>query len=176
MISRADIGSARTMLSYLGRALRHYHERQFARQKLKVELSRLKRISTSTMKKYVYDLERSISDAITKEQRILKHQKQEDATHGDIKGRIKELEARLARYFTIHEIRAQRVKLLENALASEKQTKGEQLSLIKKSLDRAMTIYEAAKKDKKHSKQQLEHIKVHLEKIRDKVRQLQKKY
>ena len=164
------------MLGYLGRAMQHYNERQFARQKLKVELSRLKKISTKSMKKYVRDLERSIGEAIRKEQHILRHQKKEDFLHGDIKSRINELEERLARYFTIHEIRAQRVKLLENALATEQETKLDQLALIKHSLKHAEAIYERAKKDKKHSRKQLAAVATTLGAIRAKVEKLEKKH
>ncbi len=176
MISeRYDIDSARLMLAQLGKATKQLHERVFARQKLKVELSRLKKISTHSMKKYVHHLERSIAEAITKEQRIVKHQKKEDIFHDDIRQRIQELEGRLARYLTIHEARAQRVKVLEDALTTEQQTKGEQLTLIKKSLARVERIYKNARKDKKHSKDQLAHIKEHLVTIRAKVKELDKK-
>ena len=164
------------MLSYLGKATKHLHEREAARQKLKVELSRLKKISTKSMKNYVQNLEHSISDAIRKEQHILKHQKKEDVFHGDIQSRIKELEARLARYVTIHEARVQRVKLLDSALATEHETKGEQLTLITRSLERAEQLYKNAKKSRKYSREQLEHIKVHLDTIRAKVDELGKKY
>lgn len=175
MTSGNDTGSARLMLAYLGRANKHYQERTFAKQKLKIELSRLKRISTQSMKKYVRELEHSITDAIRKEQHILKHQKKEDFLHGDIRDRIKELEDRLARYFTIHEIRAQRVKLLDTALSQERQTKSEKLALIRKSLERIERIYEHSKHDRKHSREQLSHVRKHLDTIRSKVRQLEKK-
>ena len=104
-----DTGSARTMLSYLGNALKHYNERQFAKQKLRVELSRLKKISTKSMQKYVQNLEHSIGDAIRKEQRILKNQQKEDIFHGNVKERIKDLEAKLSRYLAIHEERARNI-------------------------------------------------------------------
>ncbi len=171
-----DIGSARTMVAYLGKAFKHYNERQFARQKLKVELSKLKKISTQSMKKYVHDLERSIADAIRKEQRILTSQQKEDVFHGDLNSRIKELEERLARYFTVHEIRAQRVKLLEHALMTEQQTKGEQLALIKHSLKHAEDIYEKTKKGKKYSKKQLAAVGTTFGVIRAKIEKLEKKY
>jgi hypothetical protein len=164
------------MLAYLGRATKHHHEREFARQKLKIELSRLKKVSTKSMKRYIHDLERSISEAITKEQHILKHQKHEDVIHGDIRDRVKELEARLSRYLAIHEMRARRVKLLEDTLVAEKQTKGEQLAIIKRSLARAERIYQNARKDKKHSKKQLAATKKTLDAIRVKVQELEKKY
>jgi hypothetical protein len=169
-----DIDSARLMLSHLGRALKHYNERQFARDKLNIELKSLKKVSTKSMKKFVDNLQHSIGEAIKKEQHILKHQKKEDLFHGDIKERIEELETRLAKYLTIHEARAERVKLLENAMASESKSKLQQIGLIKKSLSRAEKILKSAAKDKKNSKQEIAATKALLEKIKKKVRQYEK--
>ncbi|MEM4246715.1 MAG: hypothetical protein QXR48_04775 [Candidatus Woesearchaeota archaeon] len=170
-----DIGSARLMLSYLGRALRHYNERQFARQKLRTELSRLKKISTQSMKKYVQNLEKSIGEAIKKEQRILKHQQQEEFFHGDLNARVKKLEERLARYLSIHEERARKVKLLESALATEQKKKSEQLETIKRSLAHAEKIHKELSKSKKHPKAQLNAVKTVLDRIRKKIREAEKK-
>jgi hypothetical protein len=170
-----DVDSARLMLSHLGKALKHYDERQHARQKLKIELSRLKKISTKSMKGYIDNLQHSIGDAIKKEQRILKHQQDEDIFHGDIKDRIRELEGRLAKYLTIHEARANRVKLLENALATEHNTKQEQIVLIKKSISRAESILKSAMKDKKHSRKDLAETKALLERIKARIKHVEKK-
>jgi hypothetical protein len=176
MVSTADLGSARLMLAYLSRANKHYDERQFARQKLRIELKKLKRISPESMKRYIKDLESSIGEAIKKEQRILKHQQKEEVFHGDLNDRIKELEDRLARYITIHEMRAQRVKLLENAMATEVLGKKEQFSAIRRSLDKAERIYASAKRDKRHSREQLTAVRRSLDVIRAKVRQYEKKF
>jgi predicted nucleic acid-binding Zn-ribbon protein len=174
MISRQfDLGSARLMLSYLGRALKHYDERQFAKQKVKTELSRLKKISTKSMKKYVQNLERSISDAIKKEQRILKHQEKEDILHVDIKERIKELEERLAKYETLHEMRARKVRMLESAFTSEETSKADQIRLIRKSLERAERIYKKISKGKKHPKKALVETRKLLERIRAKISRIE---
>jgi hypothetical protein len=170
-----DTDSARLMLSYLGKALKHYNERDFARQKLNIELKKLKKVSTKSMKKYVDNLQHSIGEAIRKEQHILKHQKQEDVFHGDIKERISELEGRLAKYLTIHEARAQRVRLLESALATEQKSKGEQVSLIKKSLARAEQILKSVAKDKKQSKKDIAQTKALIERIKQKVKQAERK-
>ena len=170
-----DIGSARLMLSHLGRATLHLHEREHARKKLKIELSRLKKISTKTMKKYVQDLEKSIGNAIKKEQRILKHQQKETVFHSDIKGRIKELETRLARYYTIHELRARRVEMLDNALESKHLDKHENIEDIKISVRKIDSIYSKIKKDKKYSKKQLTAIKKTIDSIRAKVKKIEKK-
>jgi len=172
----SDISSARLMLAYLGKATRHYQERDFARKKLKIQLSRLKKIDTKSMKKYVKELEQSISEAINKEQRILKHQQQEDIFHGDVTSRINELEGRLARYLTIHEARAQRVRILESALTTEDQSKRQQIALIKKSLNRAERIFAKAKREKKHSKKQIAAVKSALDSIKAKVKQIEKKF
>lgn len=172
---RYDIDSARLMLSHIGRALKHYNERQFAREKLRVELKKLRKISTKSMKKHVQGLEHSIGEAIRKEQRIFKHQQKEDIFHGDIKERIAELEARLAKYLTIHEARAQRVRLLESALATESKTKLEQVGLIKKSLSRAEKILKSAAKDKRHPKGEIAATKALIDRIRKKVRQVERK-
>jgi hypothetical protein len=170
-----DIGSARLMLAHLGRAAKHYQERDFARKKLKIQLSRLKKIDTKSMRRYVQELEQSIGEAIRKEQRILKHQQQEDVFHGDVASRINELEARLARYLTIHEARAQRVKLLESALSEEDQAKRQQIALIKKSLNRAERIFSRAKKEKRHPKRQIAAVRKALDSIKAKVDQIGKK-
>ncbi len=169
-----DAGSARLMLSYLGRALKHYDERQFAKQKLRIELKKLKKVSTKSMKKYLDNLEGSISDAIKKEQRILKHQQKEDVFHGNIKERIKELEGRLSRYLAIHEARAQKVRLLENAMASEQLHKEEKISTIKKSLAKVEKIHKDLSKNKKYSKKQVADIGRVIERIRKKVREAEK--
>ena len=170
-----DIGSARLMLAYLGKATQHWEERKYARQKLKIELSRLKKISTKSMKGYVQNLERSIAEAIKKEQRILKHQGKEDIFHGDVRARIKELEERLAHYMTIHEARAQRVKLLETALVGEQESKAEQLGAIRESLTKIERIHRSLAKNKKHSKKQLASMKRVIDKLKEKVRKAEKK-
>ncbi len=174
MISREyDLGSARLMLSYLGRALKHYDERQFAKQKVRTELSRLKKISTKSMKKYVQNLERSISDAIKKEQRILKHQQKEDILHVGINERIKELEEKLAKFETLHEMRARKVKMLESAFATEEASKAEQVHLIRKSLERAERIYKKLSKNKKYPKKALAQTKELLDRIRAKISRIE---
>lgn len=175
MIERSDIGSARLMLAHLGRGTRHYHEREMARKKVKIEISRLKKISTKSMRKYVRDLEKSVIDAIKKEQRILKHQSQEDTIHIDIKDRIKELEGRLARYMTVHEVRAKRLGMLEQALASEQEKKVHQLALIKRSLSKAENILKKLKKSRKHPKKQIEATKKLVDKLCKRVTELEKK-
>ncbi len=174
MISREfDLGSARLMLSYLGRALRHYDERHFAKQKLRTELSRLKKISTKSMKKYVQNLEHSISDAIKKEQRILKHQQKEDIMHVDIKERIKELEERISCYAALHEARERDVRLLESAFATEEPSKADQIRLIKKSLERAERIYKKLTKGKKRPKKALAQTGILLDRIRAKISKIE---
>jgi hypothetical protein len=170
-----DIGSARLMLAYLGRATKSYQERQDARQKLRIELSRLKKISTKSMKGAIRKLEHSIGNAIRKEQHILKHQRHEDVLHGGINERIKELEENLARYLAIHEARAQRVKLLEDSLTTERLNKKEQLAIIKRSLSRAERIYKNAKKSKKQ-REQLSLIKEQIDSLRAKVKEIEKKH
>lgn len=170
-----DVGSARLMLAHLGRAAQHYEERQHARNKLKIELSRLKKISTGTIRNHLHDLERSIGEAIKKEQRILQHQQKEDVFHGDVKERIKDLEGRLARYLAIHEARAQRVRLLESALAQESVGKEQQFAEIKKSLSKVERIYNETKRDKKHSKKQLESIRKVIDSIKAKIRAAERK-
>jgi chromosome segregation ATPase len=170
-----DIGSARTMLSFLGRATQHWEERQHARKKLKIELSRLKKISTHSMKGYMQKLEHSITEAINKEQRILKHQSKDDIFHGDVRAQIQELEARLAHYMTIHEARAERVKLLETALTTETESKAEQLGAIRQSLNKIERIHKSLAKNKKHPKKQLAKIKKVIDKIKEKVRKAEKK-
>lgn len=163
------------MLSYLGKALKHYGERDFARKKLNIELKNLKKVSTKSMKKYVENLQTSIGEAIRKEQHILKHQKKEDIFHGDIKERIAELETRLAKYLTIHEARAAKVRILESAFATEQKSKSDQVKLIKHSLARAEKILKAASKGKKHSKKDLAITKQIIERIKQKVRKIERK-
>ncbi|MEM2916575.1 MAG: hypothetical protein QXT19_04435 [Candidatus Woesearchaeota archaeon] len=175
MISREyDLGNARLMLSYLGRALKHYDERQFAKQKLRTELSKLRKISTKSMRKYVQNLERSISEAIKKEQRILKHQQKEDILHVDINERIKELEEKLARYETLHEMRARKVRMLESAMEAEP-SKEDQIKLIKKSLERAERIYKKLSKGKKYPRKSLARTRDLLDRIRAKISTMESK-
>jgi len=170
-MSGYDIGSARLMLAHLGKAAKHYSERDFARRKVKIEISRLKKISTGTMRKYVRELESSIGEAIRKEQSILKHQSKENIFHGDIQSRIKELEFRLTKYLTLHEVRAQRLKLLETAFEHEQESKGEKIALIKQSLNKIERIYRAATKEKrKHSRKQLASVRSMIDKIRVRIK------
>jgi hypothetical protein len=169
-MSGYDIGSARLMLAHLGKAAKHYSERNFARQKIKIELSRLKKISTGTMRKYVRELESSIGEAIRKEQSILKHQSKENLFHGDIQSRIKDLEFRLTKYLTLHEMRAQRLKALETALEHEQESKGEKIALIKRSLNKIERIYRSATKDRKHSKKQLASVRSMIDKIKARIK------
>jgi hypothetical protein len=119
-------------------------------------------------------LQHSIGEAIRKEQSILKHQKSEEVFHTDLNSRIKELEGRLSRYLAMHEERSRKVKLLESALATEHETKQDQLVLIKKSLSRAEKILKSAAKDKKHSRGEIMATKSVLDRIRKKVKQIER--
>ena len=135
----------------------------------------MKKISTGTIRNHLHDLEKSIGEAIKKEQRILQHQQKEDVFHGDVTERIKDLEGRLARYLAIHEARAQRVRLLESALAQESVGKEQQFAEIKKSLSKVERIYNETKRDKKHSKKQLESIRKVIDSIKAKIRAAERK-
>lgn len=172
---RADIGSARLMLAYLGKATKHFAEREFAKKKVKIELSRLKKISTGTIRKYVQNLERNIAEAINKEQSILKHRVKEDALHGDISERIEELEGRLNKYLAVHEERAHNIRLLETALANTQESKTEQVVLIKRSLTKVERIFVGLKKDKNYSRRQLAAMRKLIDKIKAKVKKHEKK-
>jgi chromosome segregation ATPase len=172
---RADIGSARLMLAYLGKAAKHYAEREFAKKKVKIELSRLKKISTGTIRNYVKNLERNIAEAINKEQSILKHQGKEDTLHGDIAERIEELEGRLNKYLAAHEERAHNIRLLESALANTQESKSEQVALIKRSIAKVERIFSGLRKEKGHSRKQLASLRKLIDRIKAKVKQYEKK-
>lgn len=170
-----DASSARLMLAYLGHSLKKHQDREIARKKIRLEIQKLKNISTASMRKYLKRLEHSVGDAIKKEQHILKKQHDEDLEHSDINQKIREIEERLERYLQVHEERAQKVRLLESIYTTEQKTARQQLIMARKALSRAQKIYASAKKSKKN-KEQLALIKEQMSSLHAKIKQLEKKY
>jgi hypothetical protein len=176
MISdRYDTGSARLMLAYLGRAYKRQQDRELARKKIRLEISKLKKISTASMRKYVQKLEHSIGNAIRKEKHILSKQREEDLEHSDISQRIREIEERLARYLQVHEERARRVKILESIYTTEQQAARESISAARKALAKAEKTLAQTGKTRKNT-EQIALLKEQAGRLRRKTSELEKKY
>ncbi len=165
-----DLGKARRLLYYLGKSKKKIEERDFARRKLEIKLSQLKKISTESVKKHVEELERHIADTIRKEKGILTAQISEESEHKSIAEKIDLLEKKLGRYMDTRDARQKRIRELEQKIKSEAGTKREEVSDIAQQIRTLEKIYNEAKKNKKFPKARLSAVQKKIETLKEKLR------
>lgn len=165
-----DLGKARVLLYYLGKSKRKIEERDFARRKLEIKLSQLKKISTESVKKHVEELEMHIADTIRKEKGILTAQISEESEHKSIAEKIDLLEKKLGRYLDTRDARQKRIKELELKIKSEVSTKREEMGDIAQQIRTLEKIYNEAKKNKKFPKARLSAVQKKIETLKEKLR------
>jgi chromosome segregation ATPase len=168
--SDVDLGKVKTLLFYLGMAKHKIDQRAFAREKLATQIAQLKKISTSSIKKRVTELEKDIADALVKEQKVRATQMTEEEHHKELVNKIDRLEKKLGKYLDTKDARKHRITVLEEKIKEKMQSRREEITGIKESIHALETLYTAAKKDKTISKMRLKMIAAKIKKLKEKLK------
>jgi chromosome segregation ATPase len=160
-----DISSARLMLRYLGKASTKLKEREHARQKLKAEISALRKVSTGSIKRFIDDLEDSIGDAIDAEKRILRSQAKEEDYHQKLQSRIDAIGEKVAALMHAHAMHKQQLGFLE----TDQEKKDDLRHKLRLKLDRLEQLYAKAKRSKEYSKAELKRVARKIEQLKEKL-------
>lgn len=159
-----DIASARKMLYYLGKSYKHVQEREHAREKLRVELKKLRQISTESLKGFIDDLEDSIENAIDAEKRILKTQSKTENYLKKLQKSINKIDNKVKALMHAHSAHKRQLGFLE----SEQEKKDFLRHTLRSQLSKLEKSYKAMKKNKKYSKTELK-------RVADKIKQLKQR-
>ncbi|MBW2985963.1 hypothetical protein KY333_01200 [Candidatus Woesearchaeota archaeon] len=162
-----DLQKTRTLLLYLSLAKFKLDERTHARQKLAAQISQLKKISTSSIKKRVTELEVDIRDALAKEKNIKAVQFKEEAHHKALVDKIDKLEKKLGKYMDSKESRKIRIQELEDKIKQRTASRKEKFQDIKVSIKNLEKLYTSAKKDKTVSKMRLKSIQAKIKRLKE---------
>jgi len=165
-----DLQKTRTLLLYLSLAKFKIDEREHARKKLAAQISQLKKISTSSIKSRITELEKDIRDALIKEKNIKAAQFKEEEYHKSLFDKIERLEAKLGRYMESKESRKQRIKELEEKIKQRLTSRKEKIKDIQDSIKKLEKLYAAARKDKSISKIRLKAIKAKIHILKNKAK------
>ena len=165
-----DLNKSKTLLLYLSLAKKKIDDRDMARKKLAAQISALKKISTTSIKKRITELEHDIADAIVKEKGIKDVQKDEAQQHSELIEKIEKLEKKLGKYLETKEARKKRIAELEVKVKQRVQSRKEKLSELQESIKNLEHLYSAAKKDKHVSKVRLKIIQAKIKKLKDKIK------
>lgn len=168
--SDIDPVKVKVLLLYLGIAKHKIDQREFARQKLAVQIAQLKKISTSSIKKHVVELEKDIVDALAKEKKMKSLHLEEVEHHKELVGKIDRLERKLERYLETKEARKRRILEIENKVQQRMQSRREELSEIRESISRLESLYSSAKRNKACSVVRLNAIEKKIERLKEKLR------
>ncbi len=159
MIPDADLGKSRILFEHLIRATKSYNERETAREKLQLQIKKLKNLSTKSLRTHIDELQKRIDESITKEKRISSYQQREEIVHQKLQEKIRILEEKLGRYLDTRESRIKRIRELEDKIKNGVATKNEKVAIIEQKIQKLETLYRNARKDKKSSKKRLEEIR-----------------
>jgi len=160
------------MLHYLGHAMKRQKQREFAQQKLKAQITQLKKISTDKLQGHLEELEKRIAETMHIERKILKTQTQEDKLHQNLKNKISRLEGKLGKYIETTEERKKRIQELEDKISEKTKKKQEAILEIKEAIHKMEKIYEEAKKSKKYKPKQLQKIRKRINKLKEKLKEI----
>jgi chromosome segregation ATPase len=165
-----DLNKTKTLLLYLSLAKKKIDDRDMARKKLAAQISSLKKISTTSIKKRITELEHDIADAIVKEKGIKDVQQDEAQQHRELIDKIERLEKKLGKYLDTKEARKTRIAQLESKIKQRAQSRKEKIAELKVSIKNLEQLYSAAKKDKNVSKVRLKIIQAKIKKLKDKIK------
>ncbi len=158
-LMEVDLRKARTFFDYLSTAAKKYHEREVAREKLQIQIQKLKGLSTKSLRGHINELEKRLEESLAKEKKLEGYQKQEDVFHRQLKEKIARLEKKLGRYLETREGRLKRIVELENKIKQKTATRNEKASLVLAELGRLERIYREARKGKRVSRKRLDSIR-----------------
>jgi len=162
-----DAQKTRTLLLYLGLAKHKLDQREHARKKLATQISQLKKISTSSIKKRITELEQDIVEALSREKKIKTAQFTEEEHHKELVKKIDKLEKKLGKFLDSKDSRKRRIQELEAKIKQKMSTRKEKLEDIKASIKTLEKLYTDAKKDKSISKMRLKTIQAKIKKLKE---------
>lgn len=154
-----DFKKARILFDYLSTAANKYSERELAREKLQLQIQKLKGLSTKSLRGHIDELEKRFEESLVKEKKLAGYQKQEDILHGQLKEKIASLEKKLGRYLETREGRLKRIAELEDKIKQKTATKNEKAALVLEEIGRLERIYREARKNKRVSRKRLDTIR-----------------
>jgi chromosome segregation ATPase len=165
-----DAQKTRTLLLYLGLAKHKLDQREHARQKLATQISQLKKISTSSIKKRITELEQDIVEALSREKKIKTAQFTEEEHHKELVKKIDRLEKKLGKFLDSKESRKKRIQELEAKIKQRMASRKEKIDDIKVAIKNLENLYRDAKKDKTVSKMRLKTIQAKIKKLKEKIK------
>ena len=165
-----DAQKTRTLLLYLGLAKHKLDQREHARKKLATQISQLKKISTSSIKKRITELEQDIVEALSREKKIKTAQFTEEEHHKELVSKIDRLEKKLGKFLDSKESRKRRIQELEIKIKQRMASRKEKIDDIKVAIKNLEKLHREAKKDKSVSKMRLKTIQTKIKKLKEKIK------
>ena len=165
-----DAQKTRTLLLYLGLAKHKLDQREHARKKLATQISQLKKISTSSIKKRITELEQDIVEALAREKKIKTAQFTEEEHHKELVNKIDRLEKKLGKFLDSKESRKRRIQQLDVKIKHRMSSRKEKLDEIIESIKTLEKLHREAEKDKSVSKMRLKTIQTKIKKLKEKIK------
>ncbi|MBI4151085.1 hypothetical protein HY492_03090 [Candidatus Woesearchaeota archaeon] len=153
MFPGVDATKSQTLFHYCAHATRRLVERDYVKRQLEDQILKLRKVANKDVKGKLDELERQISATIAMEQRISKHQGEEDVFHRKLKDKMDILEKRLGVFLENREERAERIRILERKVLERLSTKTQKITLIKDDLKKLEKMHKDLAKSGKHKKQ-----------------------
>ncbi|MFC1774928.1 hypothetical protein ACFLZN_01280 [Nanoarchaeota archaeon] len=160
-------------LHYLGRANKKLEDRALAKEKVKIALSKLRKISTKKVQKDLNVLEKRIAEALEKEQKIIAKQEQEEKEQSELLEKIDKLHDKLSRYLETSEARKKRIKKLENKIFEVTNPKRYKIMQLKEILFDLEKEYKDEKKSKNYSSKELSEVARKIDFLKQKIKRLE---
>lgn len=168
-----DVAKARTALFYLGKANRKLKDREIARQKVKLAINRLKKISTTNIKKDLAELERRIAQALAMEKRVTGVTRDDEAEHNELIDKIDALQLKLAKYMDTSDAREKRIRELEHKILKSTQPKLYEMVMLKEGLVDLEREYQEEKQSGQHKPDDLKQIDKKIKRLRKRLKELE---
>ena len=168
-----DVPKARMVLYYLGRAGNKLRERELAREKVRVAIRQIRKISTKEMKQDIENLERSIAQALSKEKRILAVQRDEAMAHDTLAGKIDMLQQRLETYLKAAKSREAHVRSIEQRVLAVTRPHMAKLLALKEGLVELERKYRAEKESGDYDEEELARVEQQIRALKARVKMLE---
>lgn len=167
-----DPSKSTTFLHYLAQATWRVKQRELSKEKIKISLRRLKKLSTKELHAHIEEVEDHIEDALSQAQHIKKRQHEEEHEHKTIHQQLERLHKKIDSYLDAHHDHTQRLKQLEKSVHTQLGTKHDHIEDFKEDLKKLKALYEKAKKSKKYNTQELLTFAKRIAELKDAVEEL----
>ena len=150
MFPGVDQDKASTFFHYCGHAARKINQRDFVRRDLEDQIVKMRKLANKDFKGHLEELERKIGQAIEIEQRVSKHQGEEDVFHRKLKDKMEVLEKRLGVFLENREARAERIRSLERKILERLSDKSQKIAIFKDDIKKLEAMHKELSKSKKY--------------------------